>query len=190
MIQPIAESLLESLGRRYGADKLEHGYLPRYAERFDALRGTFIRLFEIGVMDGASLRMWRDYFHDGEIYGLDINPSTMFEENRIKTFCGDQSDGALLSKIVEQVGCFDIVIDDGSHHAADHLATFNILWQHTKLWYVIEDCQSLFDQCWTAKGEKTVLDVIRERTTDILVGGILFRKCIWWGETGVMVLYF
>lgn len=60
---------------------------------------------------GASLRMWRDYFPNAEIRGIDINPRVRFEEERIKTFWVSEQD--LPGRIFETT--FDLVIDDGSH---------------------------------------------------------------------------
>ena len=73
---------LEQLGERSGSDKLTHGYLSFYEDLFAAIRARPIRLLEIGVggfeqpddpsFGGHSLRMWRDFFPDAQIVGLDI----------------------------------------------------------------------------------------------------------------------
>lgn len=71
----MAESL-DSIGLRYGTDKASpsNDFLSFYERYFEPLRGRPIKLLEIGVMDGASLRTWRDYFPNGTIIGVDINP--------------------------------------------------------------------------------------------------------------------
>ena len=39
---------------------------------------------------GASLRVWRDYFVNANIFGGDIDEKVLFEEDRIRTFFVDQ----------------------------------------------------------------------------------------------------
>jgi hypothetical protein len=46
---------------------------------------------------GASLRAWRDYFPNAEIYGADIDREILFEEERISAFYVNQlSESAIL----------------------------------------------------------------------------------------------
>ena len=51
---------------------------------------------------GASLRVWRDYFYNAEIYGADID-KTNFSEKRIKTFFVDQLDKKEIKKCGNQL---------------------------------------------------------------------------------------
>jgi hypothetical protein len=48
----------------------------------------------INYKQGASLRAFRDYFYRANIYGVDIDPDTLFNENRIKTYQLDQTSKA------------------------------------------------------------------------------------------------
>jgi hypothetical protein len=67
---------------------------------------------------GASLRMWREYFYDATIYGLDVDPDTLFEDDRIQTYCVDQLNQDSVQAFVESAGLngsIDVVIDDGLH---------------------------------------------------------------------------
>lgn len=128
---------LVSLGKRHGTDKFQHGYLPYYEKH---LQGEVKSLLEIGVLDGKSLRMWAEFFPEAEIYGLDIEPDCKkHESDRIHITIGSQDDPELLSTLVRDAGGFDVVIDDGSHVNSLTLASFNHLWPHTRLAYVIED---------------------------------------------------
>jgi hypothetical protein len=40
---------------------------------------------------GASLRMWKDYFPNAQIFGADIDSKVMFSEERIFTYTMDQT---------------------------------------------------------------------------------------------------
>lgn len=68
---------LRKLAKKHGTDKSVHGYCPHYERRFAGWRHKPITLLEIGVDAGASMRMWRDYFPNAKITGVDINPSWM-----------------------------------------------------------------------------------------------------------------
>ncbi len=163
---------LTELGKRYKTDKVPHGYLPHYELRFQYRRQEPVTLLEIGVWDGRSLRTWRDFFPQGQIYGIDIEPNYIVTDERIECFLGDQSDAVFLAKVVESTGPLDFVVDDGGHRADQHIASFNVLWQHIKPggWYCIEDAFTLFDECWTQKNDRTILDVIGEQWGQIMRG--------------------
>jgi hypothetical protein len=65
---------------------------------------------------GASLRMWRDFFPNAQIYGADIDRDILFDEERIKTFYIDQLDPKVISEFWQVVGGeFDFMLDDGLH---------------------------------------------------------------------------
>src|SRR6266576_2946332 len=67
---------LDWMGIAEGTDKSSLGgdYLRHYEERFGKLRDAELNLIEIGVLDGASLRMWVKFFSKAQIVGVDINP--------------------------------------------------------------------------------------------------------------------
>ena len=165
-------SSLHEIGKLNSTDKCQHRYLDHYEKRFQHLRNEPITLLEIGVWKGQSLRMWRDYFPNGTIFGIDVVPKYILTEERIKCFLGDQSDAAFLAQTVKTTGPLDFIVDDGGHKATQHVASFNGLWQHVKPggWYCIEDCFSLFDECWTQRKDRTILDVIAEQWGSIMRG--------------------
>jgi len=73
---------------------------------------------------GASLKVWRDYFKNAEIFGADIDKNILFNEERIKTFYVDQLDRKKIKKMWKQINRngFDLIIDDGLH---SHEANIN-----------------------------------------------------------------
>lgn len=110
---------LDEIGVKHSTDKssLLHHYLSLYELLFEPLRYKDIKILEIGVQFGLSLKMWREYFPNAHIVGIDSvdNSATWIPEPnrgmdiRIRdAYCLDT---------VRQVGDqrFDIIIDDGSH---------------------------------------------------------------------------
>jgi hypothetical protein len=89
---------------------------PRYEQLFAPLRDRPLRLLELGVDRGGSLKMWRDYFPSGSIVGLDAEEISLDEE-RIRVYRGLQQDTALLDRIGAECAPdgFDVIIDDASH---------------------------------------------------------------------------
>jgi hypothetical protein len=80
------------------------------------MRDEPIRILEIGVKKGSSLRMWKNYFRNGLIYGLDIDPNCkMYEEDRISIEIGIQDDPEFLCGCFGGTDKFDVINDDGSH---------------------------------------------------------------------------
>ncbi|HUB10663.1 MAG TPA: hypothetical protein VMB34_01795 [Acetobacteraceae bacterium] len=113
---------LDKLGMQEATDKcgLDHDYLRHYDRAFAQWRDSPINLIEIGVMNGASARMWKRYFRCAQIIGIDIKPDCkQFEEDRVRIEIGSQTDKALLVDVAERYPP-TIVIDDGSH-IAEHI---------------------------------------------------------------------
>src|SRR5262245_54084192 len=71
---------LPALAAYFGTDKWgEHWYARHYQAHFAPLRRRRLRLLEIGIggyddphKGGESLRMWKAYFPNAQIFGLDI----------------------------------------------------------------------------------------------------------------------
>lgn len=107
-------------------------YFWVYEKHFAPLRDKPIKILEIGVLNGGSLEMWREYFHkDTLIVGIDINPNCKEHEQadqNIFVRIGDQSDEKFLQSLIDEFGEFDLVIDDGSHHVDHVKKTFEYLY--------------------------------------------------------------
>jgi hypothetical protein len=94
-------------------------YLELYEQYFGPLRDKEIKLLELGVATGISMVMWRDYFVNGTIAGLDFSPLYRPEvsDSRIHIYQGLQTDTKLLTSIAREIAPdgFDIIVDDCSH---------------------------------------------------------------------------
>ncbi|HEX8181597.1 MAG TPA: hypothetical protein VF525_18800 [Pyrinomonadaceae bacterium] len=137
---------LEQLAGTYDTDKAAHtSYLRNYEAYFQPLLDKEIRLLELGVYHGGSLRLWRDYFKRGLIVGLDIEPVQVDDPSgRIRVYQGGQQDTALLDRIAQETAPegFDVIIDDCSHIGAlTRISFWHLFDRHLKSGglYVIED---------------------------------------------------
>ena len=136
---------LGALFRKYGSDKYVNGYTPLYQTLFRTKKHDPVRLLEVGIgtmipgvhssmvgyaqpgyAPGGSLRAWRDYFPTGTITGIDVQPDTQFVEERITTHLCNSTEPRAVRALLDG-SLFDIIIDDGSHLAADQLNTLRNL---------------------------------------------------------------
>jgi hypothetical protein len=149
---------LTQLAQRFKTDKWGiHKYTPHYARHFHPWRQRAINVLEIGIggykRDGAggnSLRMWKAYFPNAQIFGLDIEDKSFVDEERIQTFQGDQTDPDVLRRIADLAGTLHLVIDDGSHQPAHIIQSFHVLFPllADDGIYVIEDTQTSYWPEW------------------------------------------
>ena len=153
-------SILAEIFAKYGTDK--GSYASSYEFFLAAERHSVRRVLEVGIgtltpgahsnmiafaaahyRPGGSLRSWRDYFPTASIVGFDVQPDTQFTEDRIRTFLCDSTDRESVDQIMEreELGDFDLIIDDGSHLAENQLKTLKNLYGYLRPGgiFVIED---------------------------------------------------
>jgi len=109
-------------------------YFPIYEQFFSRFVAQPVRVMEIGVYSGGSLRMWRDYFGpQSTIIGVDIEPACRaYEADGIQIVIGDQGDPRFWSGILPQLAPLDIVIDDGGHQPEQQIATLEAVLPHIR----------------------------------------------------------
>ena len=149
---------LQEIGLKHKTDKATyHKYCDFYQENlpnqdFDG------RLLEIGIMDGASLRMWREYYPKAEIIGVDIYGKN-FEIEGVTMLKLDATD----IEAMKELGNFDIIVDDGSHMTLEQQISFNWLYNNQLNYeghYVLEDLHtSLMPNYINSK--YTTLDILK-----------------------------
>jgi hypothetical protein len=151
---------LKILGMAQGTDKHDPdhsfagmSYLDVYERYLLPLRDEEIALLEIGVKDGASLRMWKSFFPRAEIYGIDIDPRCKaFEQDRIRIATGSQADERFLAGCFADRPRFHVIVDDGSHINRMTLASFHCLFPerlHSGGLYILEDLRCSYDKLQT-----------------------------------------
>lgn len=155
-------SILTELMNLYGSDKggknNHHNYSKFYSEIFFNKRKKVKNFLEIGLgtnninlasnmgAEGvplASLRAWRDFFENANIYGADIDKNILKNEDRIKTFFVDQKNPEAIKSMFEQIGedTFDIILEDGLHEYSANICFFenSIKFLSDDGTYIIED---------------------------------------------------
>lgn len=133
---------LQEIGIKYNTDKaFFHHYLDFYQENLpdSSFSGG---LLEIGVMDGASLRMWREYYPKADIVGIDIDDKSHIEIDGVQILQMDGTNSDQIADMIHFTPSFDIIIDDGSHMTADQIKSFCLLYNahlNSGGYYIIED---------------------------------------------------
>lgn len=161
---------LKSLCDHYGSDKgsmrstsmstghAPHSYCDVYGTLFGHCRETVHYVFECGIgttdpakastmgisgRPGASLRVWRDYFPNAKVFGADVDPGTLFSENRIETYEVDQTSSSSIQNLWKRLPGveFDLFVDDGLHTFEAARCLFENSWDRVALGglYVVED---------------------------------------------------
>lgn len=143
---PVAGELGAIFMKSGGVHKWVH-YLPVYESVID--RSQPIRMLEIGVFHGGSLRMWRKYLHpESVIVGIDIDPNCkQFEDpaNNVHVRIGGQQDATFLQEVNSEFGPFDVILDDGSHMTSHMVESFRNLFDSALAEpgvYIAEDVHS------------------------------------------------
>lgn len=153
---------LTDLMNAYGSDKggfnKDHNFSDYYSTIFFDKKESFKNILEVGLgtnninvpsnmgLEGkplASLRAWRDYFLNANIYGADIDRKILKDEDRIKTYYVDQTNTSSILELFKNIGdiSFDIIIDDGLHEYNANICLFENSFKFLKKKgiYVIED---------------------------------------------------
>jgi hypothetical protein len=163
-------SLLASLCDKYGSDKgtegrgptpypwPAHTYVRFYEQIFSHCRENITSVLECGIgtnnptltstmgahgAPGASLRVWRDYFPNARVVGVDIDRDILFEDDRITTHYVDQTNQQTVRDMWAAIGDpqMDLIIDDGLHTFAAARSFFEASIAQLKPTgiYVVED---------------------------------------------------
>jgi len=157
-----SNSKLTELMNFYGSDKggrnNHHNYSDYYSELFFNERKNIKNFLEIGLGTNdvkipsnmgekgiplASLKAWRDYFENANIYGADIDKKILQNDERIKTFFVDQTNPETIESLFKNIGIskFDIILEDGLHEYSANICFFEnaIKFLSEDGIYIIED---------------------------------------------------
>lgn len=142
MITELKIRTLDEIAIQHGTDKaskhpvLGHDYCRVYERFFKRHRFSLVKILEIGVGGGESIRTWLDYFPHGSVFGVDnvqgTNDWNTVGHRLDPRYCftyGDQSDPTFWQCYAVDYGLdWDIIIDDGGHFNNQIIIAFNGLW--------------------------------------------------------------
>jgi hypothetical protein len=130
---------LTELGIKFNTDKATyHRYTGFYDELLFPLQNSPINFLEIGILNGASLLMWNEYFPNAKIYGVDINPHSHLNSDKITTIVANQEKERDLLALPNDL---HVIVDDGGHTMLQQQLTLKVMFK--KLLpggtYILED---------------------------------------------------
>ena len=112
--------------KRSPVKSIKHStYFNVYDNLFHKFKDKKIVFIEVGIFQGGSLFMWREYFgQQARIIGIDINPGAKkWEKYGFEIFIGSQSDTKFWKNFFKTVGKVDIMLDDGGHTFEQQIIT-------------------------------------------------------------------
>jgi hypothetical protein len=148
-------------------------YFDIYERHFERFRDRPIRMLEIGVFGGGSLKMWQSYFHpESTIVGIDIRAACKaYAGGNVHVMIGSQDDAGFLQKVMRKHGPFDIVLDDGSHQNAHVIKSFEVLYPHLRDTgvYMVEDAHTSYIEKFGGgvKREGTMVEMFKDKIDEL-----------------------
>lgn len=186
-------STLSEISKKYPTDKdFTHNYYTAVYEQYlSPIKDDVKLVCEVGIggfweavgwLPGNSLKVWRDYFPNAEILGLDIvKHDNIGDLDRITIDWLDQSKRDLVIEYSSKLKDYDFIIDDGSHNVYDQQITFAHFFKSLKSGgiYVLEDLHSSIEVNipekaqlwgWGIPGFITPLEILEhfEKTGEII----------------------
>jgi len=123
-------------------------YFDVYDKLLTKFVGETITFVEIGILDGGSLFMWRDFLgKNARIIGVDLNPeATKWREHGFEIFIGDQSSSSFWVDFFGEIGDIHVLLDDGGHRNDQQIITTRSVLPHIldDGLIIIEDTQTSF----------------------------------------------
>lgn len=144
---------LHEIGLKYKTDKsTNHNFTQVYDIHLSPLRNQNLRLLEIGISEGPSLKMWEEYFQSSQIIGVDILERSYMNTERIHTMVINQEKKDELLSIP---GEFDVIIDDGGHTMYQQQLTLETMFSPKLKYggiYILEDLHTSKDYYYNSHG--------------------------------------
>lgn len=164
---------LSELGIEFGTDKATYHNFTDFYEK--ELEGMEIKtILEIGILNGSSLRMWKAFYPDAIVIGLDVQEP--LDIPNVICLKGDASDPMFLMERFKDIK-FDLIIDDGSHKTQDQITAFNNLFDAVKSGgiYICEDVHTSFREDYI-NSKKTFVEYI----DSLGMKNTIERTTYWW----------
>ena len=133
----------------------QHNYIQvYYSDEFTPKREDKINILEIGIRFGQSIKLWREWFKKGNIYGIDVeyteSAQNTLKELDVNIIIDNAYDEECVKSLSIPNNFFDYIIDDGPHTLESQLACVDLYLPKLKKGgkIIIEDIER-----WGAKEE-------------------------------------
>lgn len=122
-----------SYGSDPGTDKeSQHFYVTSFYDKaFAPYKDKKVNVLEIGINTGGSLLLWKDYFINGKIHGVDVNKRLTRPEDTYKNITMFFENG-YTSSFVDKLPGLDVVIDDGPHTLQSQIECIKLFYPKLK----------------------------------------------------------
>lgn len=143
-------SELCEIGRKYDTDKSSqrnnvtdlrhcHPYTLFYDGLFKNKKSEHLNIAELGILEGSSLLMWKEYFTNAQIHGFEYNHDlinrfkTSFNNERISLFNINVTDRmSILSSLKKANTLYDVIIEDTTHQFEDQIKVIENIYPYLK----------------------------------------------------------
>lgn len=143
-------SELCEIGKKYDTDKSSqrnnvtdvrhcHPYTLFYEGLFKNKKDETLKIAELGILHGASLLMWKEYFANAEIYGFDYDNNLInnfkqnFNNDRVTLSNIDVTNKDSIVKAFSELNIlYDIIIEDTTHQFEDQIKVIENTYQYLK----------------------------------------------------------
>ena len=132
-------SELCEIGKKYDTDKSSqrnnvtnyrhcHPYTLFYEGLFKNRKDEPLKIAELGILDGASVLMWKEYFPNAEIYGFEYDNNLInnfkqnFNNDRVNLSYIDVTNKDSIVKAFSELNIlYDVIIEDTTHQFEDQI---------------------------------------------------------------------
>lgn len=143
-------SELCELGKKYDTDKSSqrnnvtnerhcHPYTLFYDGLFKNKKNDSLKIAELGILDGASLLMWKEYFTNAEIFGFEYSDyyinkfKNNFNNDRITLSNIDVTNNdSIINAFSKMNVSYDIIIEDTTHQFEDQIRVIENVYNYLK----------------------------------------------------------
>jgi predicted O-methyltransferase YrrM len=140
----------------------KHPYTQWYHTLLELHRDEMLTIGEIGILDNASIRMWREYLPNAHIIGFE------YDVKRIQTAQAMNLDNAryyrmnvevadTITSALQTDSFYDVLIDDSTHQVQDQIRIARLArpWLKTRGVLIIEDV-------FRATNEQVYIDALQD----------------------------
>lgn len=146
----VNKSELCEIGRKYDTDKSAyrdnvtdyrhcHPYTLFYDGLFRSQKDTQLKIAELGILDGGSILMWKEYFKNAEIYGFENSEHLMntfkqkYNNERITLSDIDVTNKISIITAFSKLNVlYDIIVEDTTHQFEDQIRVIENCYQYLK----------------------------------------------------------